>query len=49
MCIKESLRLYPSVPFFSRTLTTDLVLDDEYTVPAGTNACLVTSIIHRNE
>ncbi|CAG7818846.1 unnamed protein product, partial [Allacma fusca] len=49
MCIKESLRLYPSVPFFSRTLTTDMVLDDEFTIPAGTNACLITAIIHRNE
>ncbi|CAG7818847.1 unnamed protein product [Allacma fusca] len=49
MCIKESLRLYPSVPFFSRTLSTDMVLDDEFTVPAGTNACLLTAIVHRNE
>ncbi|CAG7823193.1 unnamed protein product, partial [Allacma fusca] len=49
MCIKESLRLYPSVPIFTRNITTDLVLDDEITLPAGSNACFLTMNIHRNE
>lgn len=26
MVIKESLRLYPSVPYMSRSLTTDLII-----------------------
>lgn len=30
MCIKESLRLYPSVPFISRKLTKDLKLSMTY-------------------
>lgn len=29
LCIKESLRLYPSVPFIARYLHTDLVLGKE--------------------
>ncbi|KAL1465042.1 hypothetical protein WDU94_004637 [Cyamophila willieti] len=45
--IKESLRLYPSVPYISRWLENDLILGD-YTVPAKTNISIVTYFLHRN-
>ncbi|CAG7726579.1 unnamed protein product [Allacma fusca] len=48
-CIKEALRLYPSVPFLARYLTKDLVLHDGLTVPAGCEVDLCVSVIHRNE
>ncbi|XP_020295585.1 cytochrome P450 4C1-like [Pseudomyrmex gracilis] len=34
-CLKESLRLYPSVPFISRVVSQDVKLQS-YTIPAGT-------------
>ncbi|XP_020295617.1 cytochrome P450 4C1-like [Pseudomyrmex gracilis] len=34
-CIKESLRLYPTVPFISRQISTDVKLQS-YVIPAGT-------------
>jgi cytochrome P450 family 4 len=48
-CIKEALRLYPSVPFLIRYLTSDLVLDDKVTIPAGYDVALCTMPIHKNE
>ncbi|XP_065220166.1 cytochrome P450 4C1-like [Planococcus citri] len=47
MVIKESLRLYPSVPYFSRLLTTDLKIDD-YVIPRTTNVAVVPYLVHRN-
>ncbi|KAE8752498.1 Cytochrome P450 CYP4 [Frankliniella occidentalis] len=35
--VKESLRLYPSVPLFARKMREDLPLTDGYVLPAGTN------------
>ncbi|XP_044742419.1 cytochrome P450 4C1-like [Chrysoperla carnea] len=35
MCIKETLRLYPSVPFIARTLTEPLELKDGVVLPKG--------------
>ncbi|XP_046826695.1 cytochrome P450 4C1-like isoform X2 [Vespa crabro] len=46
-CIKESLRLYPTVPFISRYLTEDLQLDN-YLVPAGVNCRVSIYHLHRN-
>ncbi|XP_050392897.1 cytochrome P450 4V2 [Patella vulgata] len=46
-CIKESLRLYPSVPLFGRTLTEDAVIDG-FTIPKGTTGNLVVSALHRD-
>ncbi|CAG2208814.1 CYP4V2 [Mytilus edulis] len=43
--IKEGLRLFPSVPFFGRTTTEDLVIDD-VTIPQGTTCILVTFALH---
>nr|WCC58125.1 cytochrome P450 [Pharsalia antennata] len=45
-CIKESLRLAPSVPIVSRILTEDIILDG-CTVPAGTNIFISPFITHR--
>ncbi|XP_023310636.1 probable cytochrome P450 4aa1 [Anoplophora glabripennis] len=45
-CIKESLRLAPSVPIISRILTEDVTLD-ERTFPAGSNIFISPFITHR--
>ncbi|XP_015188211.1 PREDICTED: cytochrome P450 4C1-like [Polistes dominula] len=46
-CIKESLRLYPSVPFISRTLTHDLQLNNSL-IPSGTICAIYIYSVHRN-
>ncbi|XP_058443129.1 cytochrome P450 4c3-like [Malaya genurostris] len=46
-CIKEGLRLYPSVPLIARKLTEDVQIED-YTIPAGTTAMIVVYQLHRN-
>ncbi|KAL7018883.1 hypothetical protein ACKWTF_010946 [Chironomus riparius] len=45
-CIKEALRLYPSVPMIGRHLKEDIKIDN-YIVPAGTTALIVTYMLHR--
>jgi len=45
--IKESQRLFPSVPFFSRSTTEDCYLDG-YFVPKGTAVGVSTIGLHRN-
>jgi len=45
--IKESLRLYPSVPFIGREITQDVQLDD-YTIPAGVTITIPIYRIHKN-
>jgi cytochrome P450 len=47
-CIKEALRLYPSVPFISRSLTSDLVLDEKLKIPSGCDIFICTMPIHQN-
>ncbi|KAL0901439.1 hypothetical protein ABMA27_006696 [Loxostege sticticalis] len=47
-CIKESLRLYPPVPFISRTLTEDVRLG-EYTIPKGIYCHIHIYDLHRRE
>jgi len=46
-CIKEALRLFPSVPFLGRHLKEDAVIDG-YRIPAGTTALIVTYRLHRD-
>ncbi|XP_014206462.1 cytochrome P450 4C1-like [Copidosoma floridanum] len=46
-CIKESLRLYPSVPFISRSITEDLHLKN-YLIPKGAIAHVHIYDLHRN-
>ena len=45
--LKESLRLYPSVPFFGRELTEDVVLEG-VAIPAGTIVDIQVSVLHRD-
>ncbi|CAG9796528.1 unnamed protein product [Diatraea saccharalis] len=47
-CIKESLRLYPPVPFISRILDSPEKLSN-YTVPAGTYCHIHIYDLHRRE
>lgn len=47
MVIKETLRLYPSVPFIGRKLTEDTEIDG-YTIPAGCNLTLHIYRVHRD-
>ncbi|XP_067928638.1 cytochrome P450 4V2-like [Watersipora subatra] len=46
-CIKESLRLFPSVPWFGRALAEDTDFGG-YTVPKGTTAAVFTISLHRD-
>ncbi|CAH1251095.1 CYP4V2 [Branchiostoma lanceolatum] len=46
-CIKESLRLYPSVPVFARTLSEDCVIGG-HDVPKGVTAAISAHNVHRN-
>ncbi|XP_014270542.1 cytochrome P450 4C1 isoform X2 [Halyomorpha halys] len=48
MVIKETLRLYPSVPFHSRKLYQDLKIDENTVVPAGQSIGILTYYIHRS-
>lgn len=47
-CLKESMRVSPSVPFTSRTLDKDTVLG-EYTLPKGTILMINSQAIGSNE
>uniref|UniRef100_A0AAG5D9T8 Cytochrome P450 n=1 Tax=Anopheles atroparvus TaxID=41427 RepID=A0AAG5D9T8_ANOAO len=47
-CLKETLRLYPSVSFFGRTLSEDVTLGG-YHVPARTIIGIHTYNVHRDE
>uniref|UniRef100_UPI003B512026 uncharacterized protein LOC123680936 n=1 Tax=Harmonia axyridis TaxID=115357 RepID=UPI003B512026 len=46
-CIKEGLRLYPSVPMISRTAGCDYVTSTGYRIPAGTTLHLHIFDLHR--
>ncbi|XP_054706468.1 uncharacterized protein LOC129216283 [Uloborus diversus] len=45
--LKETLRLYPSVPFFARELQEDLKFDDK-TLPKGSTCIVFAYMLHRN-
>lgn len=46
-CIKDALRLYPSVPMMARSVTEDVEIGN-HTIPAGTTALIMTYMLHRN-
>lgn len=45
-CIKETLRLYPSVPLIARKLSEDIRVN-KYTIPAGSNILIFPYATHR--
>ncbi|CAK1602150.1 unnamed protein product [Parnassius mnemosyne] len=47
-CIKECLRLYPSVPVILRSIEHRVKLRD-YEIPAGTECCILIYDLHRRE
>ncbi|CAH1400220.1 unnamed protein product [Nezara viridula] len=49
MVIKETLRLYPSIPFHSRLLQEDLRIDEHTVIPAGYTFGIFNYCIHRSE
>ncbi|KAK7073668.1 Cytochrome P450 4V2, partial [Halocaridina rubra] len=46
-CIKEALRIFPSVPFIARELQEEAIIDN-YRIPAGTTVMIVTYRLHRD-
>jgi len=48
-CIKETLRLYPSVPHIKRYNSEDIVLSNGYKIPAGASYSIHIYSLHRNE
>uniref|UniRef100_A0A224XIE3 Putative cytochrome n=1 Tax=Panstrongylus lignarius TaxID=156445 RepID=A0A224XIE3_9HEMI len=48
MVIKETLRLYPSVPYISRLIVDDLMLSGNVTVPLGVNVVVLPYFLHRD-
>uniref|UniRef100_A0AC35TWC5 Cytochrome P450 4c3 n=1 Tax=Rhabditophanes sp. KR3021 TaxID=114890 RepID=A0AC35TWC5_9BILA len=46
-CLKESLRLYPSVPIYNRVLDQDEVVDDKI-IPRGTEILINAYLMHRD-
>ncbi|CAB3362142.1 Hypothetical predicted protein [Cloeon dipterum] len=47
-CVKESQRLYPSVPFYERHLREDAELDDGTVIPAGCSVGFSVYRVHRD-
>jgi len=47
-CIKEALRLFPSIPVMSRKTTEEVDIDG-YSVPADTNIIMLNYLIHRDK
>ncbi|XP_069545296.1 cytochrome P450 4V8 [Brachyistius frenatus] len=45
--IKEALRLFPSVPFFARSIGEDCYINS-FKVPKGANAIIITYALHRD-
>ena len=47
MCLKESMRLYPPVPFISRLINEDIKVD-HYVIPKGTAVSVPITLLHRH-
>ncbi|XP_075213713.1 cytochrome P450 4C1-like [Lycorma delicatula] len=47
-CIKEALRLFPSVPIIARKLTENEVIDG-YTLPKGSDVLVFPYVLHRDK
>src|ERR1051326_1750112 len=52
MCIKESLRVYPPVPFIMRHIYEDIPLDEyegkTQTIPAGSEVMILINQLHKD-
>lgn len=48
MCIKESLRLYPSVPLVGRLASQDLTTPSGFVIPKGVEILVHIYDLHRN-
>uniref|UniRef100_A0A1I7XI86 Cytochrome P450 n=1 Tax=Heterorhabditis bacteriophora TaxID=37862 RepID=A0A1I7XI86_HETBA len=46
-CIKETLRLYPSVPIIARQVVEDLKMKN-HLLPAGTGVVMIPSMVHKD-
>ncbi|KJH47394.1 unspecific monooxygenase [Dictyocaulus viviparus] len=46
-CVKETLRLYPSVPLIARQVVEDVKIRD-HLLPAGTGVAVIPSMVHRD-
>ncbi|CAL8089570.1 unnamed protein product [Orchesella dallaii] len=47
-CVKETLRIYPSVPLLMRKVNTDVEMEPDLIIPAGTDVALCIPAIHQN-
>lgn len=47
-CIKETMRIFPSLPLIGRKATKPFQLDDNTIVPAGTTVYMLLYKLHRN-
>lgn len=48
MCIKESLRLYPSVPLIGRISSNDFITASGFTIPKNVQMIIHIYDLHRN-
>lgn len=46
--IKESLRMWPSIPFVARQMTEDLMVGGKYLIPEGSTCMIFTHALHNN-
>ncbi|CAL8118719.1 unnamed protein product [Orchesella dallaii] len=49
LCVKETLRLYPTAPVFPRSAPVDVQLDDGRIIPGGTDVMIMVNMINREE
>ncbi|CAH1400211.1 unnamed protein product [Nezara viridula] len=49
MVINETLRLYPTIPLYSRCLKEDLLIDEKTIIPAGHTVAVFTYAVHRSK
>uniref|UniRef100_A0A915EL41 Cytochrome P450 n=1 Tax=Ditylenchus dipsaci TaxID=166011 RepID=A0A915EL41_9BILA len=47
VCLKETLRMFPSVPLIARQVTEDTTIKS-FAIPAGTGVVIVPSMVHRD-
>jgi cytochrome P450 len=48
LCVKESMRMFPPVPFIQRILNESITVDGK-TIPSGTNVTIAIIHLHRNK